>query len=97
MEQNLQLEPAQSASNNIKFRNLIGSLLYISTGTRADISYSVNYLYIFQNSYNETHYKYALKVLKYLYKTKDLKLTFKKNENIDTLDCFVDGDWLGTN
>lgn len=74
---------------------MIGALLYISTGTRADISYSVNYLSRFQNSYDETHYKYALRVLKYLYKTKDLKLTFKKNLDIEKLDCFVDADWAG--
>jgi len=47
MEQNLKLEPAPSEKNNIKFKNLIGTLLYISTGTRPDISYSVNYLSMF--------------------------------------------------
>ena len=34
MEQNLDLEPAQSASDDIRYRNLIRALLYISTGTR---------------------------------------------------------------
>jgi len=77
MEQNLSLEPSQSASSDIKYKNLIGALLYISTGTRLDVSYSVNYLSRFQNSYNETHYKYALRILKYLYLTKDLKLTYE--------------------
>ena len=71
MEQNLSLEPSQSASNDIKYRNLIGALLYISTGTRLDISYSVNYLSRFQNSYDGTHYKYALRILKYLYLTRE--------------------------
>lgn len=41
MEQNLQCEPAQSASDDLKYRNLIGALLYISTGTRLDVSYIV--------------------------------------------------------
>lgn len=95
MEQNLSIEPAQSVSEYIKFRNLIGALLYISTGTRLDISYSVNYLSRFQNMYEETHYKYALRILKYLYLTKDLKLTHKRNANAEMLDCFVDADWAG--
>ena len=43
MEQNLDLEPAQSASDDIRYRNLIRALLYVSTGTRLDVSYSVNY------------------------------------------------------
>lgn len=62
-EKNLNLEPAQSASDDIRYRNLIGASLYISTGTRLDVSYSVNYLSRFQNSYDGTHYKYALRIL----------------------------------
>ncbi|CAK1597247.1 unnamed protein product [Parnassius mnemosyne] len=41
------------------------------------------------------HFKYALRVLKYLYLTKDLKLTYCNNSNADILDCFVDADWAG--
>jgi len=95
MEQNLSLKPSQSAASDIRYKNLIGALLYISTGTRLDVSYSVNYLSRFQNSYNETHYKYALRVLKYLYLTKDLKLTYEKWNNVEVLDCYVDADWAG--
>ena len=40
MEQNWSVEPAQSVTENIKYRNLIGALLYISTSTRPEISYS---------------------------------------------------------
>ena len=32
---------------------------------------------------------------KYLYLTKDLRLSFSKNENCDILDCFVHSDWAG--
>lgn len=95
MEQNLKCEPAQSASGDLKYRNLIGVLLFISTGTRLDITYSVNYLSRFQNCYDRAHYKYALRVLKYLYHTRDLKLTFEKNTNTDTLDWFANADWAG--
>ena len=95
MEQNLSLEPAQSASDDIKYRNLIGALLYVSSGTRLDVSYSVNYLSRFQNSYDETHYKYALRILKYLYSTRELKLTYKRDLNAEIMDCFVDADWAG--
>ena len=44
METNLKLEQAKKTDETIKYRNLIGELLYISTGTRLDITYSVNYL-----------------------------------------------------
>lgn len=49
MEQNLKLLPAESENENIRYRNLIGALLYISSGTRPDISFSVNYLSRFQS------------------------------------------------
>ena len=95
MEQNLKLEPAQEVNEKIKYRNLIGALLYISSGTRLDVSYSVNYLSRFQNCYNESHYKSALRILKYLYLTKDLKLRYKRNATVDILECYVDADWAG--
>lgn len=95
METNLKIEKSDNCEKNIKYRNLIGALLYISSATRPDISFSVNYFSRFQNCYNETHFKYALRILKYLYLTKDLKLSYKKNENINILDCYVDADWAG--
>lgn len=95
MEQNLKCKPALSVSNIIKYRNLIGALLYISSGTRPDIYYCVNYLSRFQKCYDQSHYKYALRILKYLYYTKDLKLTYECNTDSDMLDCCVDADWAG--
>ena len=95
MEQNLKCEPALSVSSGIKYRNLMGALLYISSNTRPDICYSVNYLSRFQGCYDQSHYKYALRILKYLYYTKELKLRYEKNLNADILDCCVDADWAG--
>jgi len=53
MEINLKLEQSD-VNEDIKYRNLIGAPLYISYGTRPDISFSVNYLSRFQNCYDET-------------------------------------------
>ena len=95
MEQNLSLSPAQSASEDINYRNLIGALLYVSASTRLDVSYSVNYLSRFQNCYSETHFKYALRILKYLYLTRGMKLTYCRNFKTDIIDAYVDADWAG--
>lgn len=97
METNLKLEQASEIDENIKYRNIIGELLYISTGTRPDVAYSINYLSRYQSCYNQTHYKYAMRVLKYLYKTKDLKLTYSDNVDCEILDCMVDSDYAGDN
>ena len=66
----------------------------ISSSTRPDISYSVNYLSRYQNSYNETHWKYAVRILKYLYLTKDLKMNYKRNVNCETIECYVENPHL---
>jgi len=95
MEVNLKLEGVKELNADVKYRNLIGALLYISSGTRPDIAFSINYLSRYQNCYDETHFKYAMRVLKYLYSTKNLKLTYYKNQNVDIMDCFVDADWAG--
>ena len=38
-----------------------------------------------------------MRVLKYVYKTKDLKLTYCDNINSEILDCMVDSDFAGDN
>lgn len=68
-------------------------MLYISMGTRPDIAFSVNYLSRFQNSYSATHFKYALRVLKYLFCTRNIKLIYMKNNHSEILDSVVDADW----
>lgn len=94
MEINLKLDLATKLNEKLKYRNLIGALSYIANGTRPDISYAVNFLSRFQNGYDETHFKYALRVLKYLYSTKSLKLTYDKQLDHDNImDAYVDADW----
>lgn len=92
METNLKLVPADTIDEHVKYRNLIGALLYISNGTRPDASYAVNYLSRFQNSYDNTHFKYALRVLKYLYSTRSMKLVYDTNFN-NIMEAYVDADW----
>lgn len=78
MEENLKLEPAAECEN-LSYRNLIGALLYVSCATRPDIAFSVNYLSRFMTTYDQPHFKYALRVLKYLFLTKDMKLVYEKS------------------
>lgn len=49
----------------------------------------------FQNCYNETLFKYAMRILKYLYKTKDYKLAYYRKCDTEIVDCYVDADWAG--
>ena len=92
METNLKIEKAVINREDIGYKNLIVALLYISENTRPDISYSVNYLRRFQDCCNETHIKFALRILKYLYRTRDLRLDYKRNEKCETIDCYENAD-----
>ena len=38
MEVNLKLQKTENLNDNLRYRSIIGALLYVSTGTRPDIS-----------------------------------------------------------
>lgn len=79
METNLKLEKSQTVRSEYPFQQLIGGLMYLAilaVLTRPDIAYSVNFLSQFNNSYNETHWKHAKRILKYLKCTKNYGLVF---------------------
>ncbi|KAJ8737027.1 hypothetical protein PYW07_000298 [Mythimna separata] len=73
------------------YQQLIGSLMYLSVLTRPDITFSVSFLSQYNNGFNETHWKHLKRLLKYLKKTIDYGLVYKKNADI--LHGYVDADW----
>jgi len=76
------------------YRSLVGSLLFIGKQTRPDILYVVNQLSRFLDKPDESHWKAAKHVLRYLKGTIDLRLTFLKNSNSDIIGD-SDADWSG--
>ena len=76
------------------YRSLVGSLLFIGKQTRPDILHIVNQLSRFLDKPNESHWKAAKHVLRYLKGTIDLRLTFLKNSNSDIIGD-SDADWSG--
>lgn len=92
MEINLKLlKDVNNKSLKIPYQQLIGSLMYLSVLTRPDISFSVSYLSQFNNCFNETHWKHLKRLLKYLKKTKEYGILYKKTN--DNLHGYVDADW----
>lgn len=74
------------------YRLLMGCLLYISTCTRPDVSYTVCHLSRFLENPGVKHWKSAIRVLKYLRTTKDHELVFTGNEN-PNLVAYYGADW----
>ena len=76
------------------YRSLVGSLLFIGQQTRPDIIHIVNQLSRYLDKPDETHWKAAKHVLRYLKGTTDLRLTILKNSNSDIIGD-SDADWSG--
>lgn len=91
MESNLKLEKGEVCDMKIPYQQLIGCLMYLAVLTRPDIAYSVSYLSQFNNCYNESHWKQAKRILRYLQRTKNYGLKFY-NDGL-SLQGFVDADW----
>ena len=58
----------------LPYRELIGSLMYLSIGTRPDIVFAVNHLCRFLDCFGRAHWEAAKRVIRYLKGTRDLRL-----------------------
>jgi Reverse transcriptase (RNA-dependent DNA polymerase) len=82
------------------FRGLIGCLLYISTSTGPDVVFAVNALSRVMSKPAKQHYQLALRVLRYLFTTREWKLRYEKSgkrEDDLALEilCHCDSDYGG--
>ena len=77
---------------NMPYRQAVGSFLYLSTISRPDISFVVNFLSRFKNKPLESHWKVIKRVFQYLKSTIDYRISF----NGDTrLLAYSDADYGG--
>ena len=67
----------------IPYASVVGSLMYVQTCTRPDISFAVGMLGRYQNNPGMDHWKAAKKVMRYLQGTKDFMLTFRKCDSLE--------------
>lgn len=75
----------------VPYRELIGSLIYVSRCTRPDIAFVTSYLSQFNANPEKQHWEKAKQVLRYLKMTKEKRLTFEpKGEKITG---YCDADW----
>lgn len=78
---------------DVPYRKLVGSLNYIATHTRPDISYAVNVLCQFMANPGREHWTAAKLVLRYLKGTCSWGIKFS-NENVP-VEVFSDSDFAG--
>ena len=93
MKQNFQSKEDETILEDISYRKLVCSLIYLSLLTRPDISYSVTYLNRFLDKPTKRLWEAGKRILRYLNQTKDLGLVFTKG-NSDLIG-YSDADWSG--
>ena len=77
------------------FREAIGSLMYLMVGTRPDLAYAVGRLSKYVEKPTQVHWDAVRRVLRYVLRTKELGLLFKREEKMSAPLFFVDSDWAG--
>uniref|UniRef100_A0A5S6Q3I8 Reverse transcriptase Ty1/copia-type domain-containing protein n=1 Tax=Trichuris muris TaxID=70415 RepID=A0A5S6Q3I8_TRIMR len=80
--------------DNTKYRQAIGSLLYVATVSRPDIAAPVGFLCRHVEKPTEADWKAVKRVMRYLAATKYMTLRLSSAGGID-LQCYVDADWAG--
>ena len=77
---------------NISYASIVGSLMYAQTCTRPDISFAVGMLGRYQSNPVLDHWKAVKKVLRYLQKTKNHMLTYKRPVHLEVIG-YIDSDF----
>jgi hypothetical protein len=75
------------------YRSLVGCLLYLAISTRPDIAYAVQQLSQYVDSFASPHWNAAIRLVRYLKGTRDLKLTLGGKGSAVSLLGFTDSDW----
>lgn len=95
MEVGLKLNKSDKSPTEKPYRELVGSLMYLTMGSRPDLGFPVNYFSRFQEGASENHWNHLKRVVRYLKGSRELKLIFKRRPDISRLSAFVDADWAG--
>ncbi|MBW0468061.1 hypothetical protein O181_007776 [Austropuccinia psidii MF-1] len=98
LKPHLQLLPASSdeikelKDTGINYRSAVGSLNYISSNTRPDITFAVSHLSQFLENSGILVWKACLQVLQYLFHTRHLSLHFHRQANNQII-SYANVDW----
>lgn len=87
------LTPEGDQTVQRKYREMLGSLIYIMSCTRPDISWIVSKLSQYLSEPREKHMTAVKHVYRYLKGTKDVELCYKKCVNKLELTGYSDADW----
>ncbi|KAK9924305.1 hypothetical protein M0R45_032683 [Rubus argutus] len=76
------------------YARLVGSLMYAQVCTRPDLAFAVGILARFQSDPGQEHWIAGKKVLRYLQRTKNHMLVYRRVKNLDVVG-YTDSDFAG--
>ena len=78
---------------NVQHQEAVGSLLYLATGTRLDISFAVNVVSQGLNKPAKRHWEMVKRILRYLKGTAEVGITYKHGYDPGVLIAYSDADY----
>ena len=77
----------------LPFQQLVGCLIYI-TKTRPDVAYAISDVARFMSHWGVEHFKAALRILRYLYSTRDRKILLSSSKDLPfEVSCYCDANY----
>ena len=76
------------------FREAVGDLMHLTTATRPDIAYAVNYVSRFMENPQVKHWMAVKRIFRYLQGTKTHGICYKPSDKINFGEC-SDANWAG--
>src|SRR3954462_677452 len=80
--------------HDIPYASAVGSIMYAQVCTRPDIAYIVGMLGRYLSNPGMDHWKAVKRVLRYLQRTKDYKLTYQRSDHLEIIG-YTDSDFAG--
>ena len=84
----------EESVNQQQYQSVIGCLLYLSVGSRPDITYSVSTLAKFSSHPTQQHWTALKRVLRYLKGTVHFGIMYTKESSKECIG-YSDADWAG--
>ena len=82
-------------NNMFPYREIIGSLLYVSSRTRPDISYAVNYSSRYTENHSQENINDIKHIMKYLNGNMNQGLLYCSDRPDDAIEAYCDADFAG--